>query len=1329
MSNKSGTSPQALTLPSGGGAVQGIGETFSPDLFTGTGNVTVPLALPPGRHGVQPQLSLGYSTGTGNGPFGLGWSLSVPGVSRKTSHGIPRYRDHGADPTEQDTFILSGAEDLVPVAVPEPGVTRFQPRTEGLFARIERVQSAGDDFWRVRSKDGLVSLYGTPVAAGGDPAVVADPAVRTKIFCWKLAQTADPFGNRIDYQYLRDRGAEGPHVWDQLYLHTVQYVNYDTHGDTRFLVSVTCVYEPRPDPFSEYRAGFEIRTRLRCKHIEIRTHAEQDRLARTYDLVYVDERVHVGELPSESLPRNGVSLLSQVRVVGHDGDVTEALPPLEFGYTRFAPEQQRFQVLTAVHNAMPPRSLADGDFELVGLFGNGLPDTVQMNESVQFWRNLGGGVFDLPRTMPEVPAGVHLRDPGVQFADMNGDGRADLLVLPQQGYFPLSFQGRWSAQGFVQYATAPSVNFDDNTLRLVDLDGDGVIDALRTGVSFELFFNDPRKGWETVETRQRRPLEEFPDVSFADPRVKLADLSGDNLQDIVFVEQGRIAYWPYLGYGQWGRRITMHNSPVFRDVLPLPDGSFDPKRVLLGDLDGDGLDDIVYVEPTRLTFWINQGGERWSDPITITGTPPLTDVDAVRLADMLGTGMSGVLWTFDQMAGTGSNFQFLDLTGSLKPYVLEQMDNYRGAVTRVHYAPSTQFYLADVAQPQTRWHTPLPFPVQVVEQVEVIDALSKGKLTTHYHYHHGYWDGAEREFRGFGMVEQRSSETFDTFNHNGLHGDTMDFNRVGSAHFSPPTLTKTWFHLGAIGEEFRERQEADFSGEYFPDDPAVLERPPQTSALLQGLAGRPRADALRALRGSILRTELYALDGSDREKRPYTVTEFQYGVREENRPAAADSHRPRIFFPHLVAQRTTQWERGNEPMTSFSFTGDYDPYGLPGTQMMLAVPRQRDFRRASPAAEAYLGTQTVTTYAQRDDPAHYMVDRVASATSFEIINDGTKALVDLVQDVNNRATTLPLFAQTLHYYDGDAYVGLPFRQLGDFGALVRSESLVLTEEILGAASRDPAHPATPDIPPYLRPEGVPSWPADYPQEFRDRTPALAGYTSADGADHRARGYFAHTARVAFDFHSQDVPHHGLPVTLRDPLGNDTTMTYDRPYHLLPVQVTDAVGLTTSAEYDYRVLQPRMVTDANGNRRAVSFSPLGLVTAIAVMGKEGEPVGDTLEAPGRRMEYDFLAFEKSPPDKRQPIFVRSIVRQHHVTETDVPLPQREETIETVEYSNGFGRLLQTRTQAEDVVFGDPTFGGGVLSPDQSIVTGDAVGQRSAACDRQWVAGLRQQRPSR
>jgi hypothetical protein len=461
----------------------------------------------------------------------------------------------------------------------------------------------------------------------------------------------------------------------------------------------------------------------------------------------------------------------------------------------------------------------------------------------------------------------------------------------------------------------------------------------------------------------------------------------------------------------------------------------------------------------------------------------------------------------------------------------------------------------------------------------------------------------------------------------------------------------------------------------------------------------------------MLRTELYALDGTDRQDRPYTVTERAYGLREESPPEGGDMPRQRIFFPHPLAQRTTQWERGDEPMTQFAFTDAYDTYGQPRRQVSLAVPRHRDYRVPAPAGALYLGTLAETQYAQRDDAERYMVNRVSASMSFEILNDGSQTVYDLYQQIQAGTAPRKLFGQIFNYYDGDAFVGLPFGQLGDFGALVRTTSLALTEEIIRVALSDPANPNAPSMPPYLRPEGVTNWPAEYPQEFQDNTPALAGYTFADGSDHWMRGYFADGSRVAFDFQIPGFPRRGLPMTTRDPLGSDTTIAYDQPFDLLPVQVTDAVGLTTSAEYDYRVLQPRMVTDANGNRHAVTFSPLGLVISTAVMGKAGEPVGDTLEVSGSRLEYDFFAFV----NRRQPVFVRSIVREHHVTETDVPLPKRDETIETIRYSDGFGRLLQTRTQAEDVLFGDPHFGGGVLSAAQSSATTDAVGRRRTAGD--------------
>src|SRR5882762_5432074 len=102
--SKSDAAQSIITSPKGGGAIHGMGEKFSPDLHTGTGNFTVPIAIPPGRNGFQPQLNIVYSTGNGNGPFGLGWALSIPGVTRKTSKGIPRARDNATDPAQRDIF-------------------------------------------------------------------------------------------------------------------------------------------------------------------------------------------------------------------------------------------------------------------------------------------------------------------------------------------------------------------------------------------------------------------------------------------------------------------------------------------------------------------------------------------------------------------------------------------------------------------------------------------------------------------------------------------------------------------------------------------------------------------------------------------------------------------------------------------------------------------------------------------------------------------------------------------------------------------------------------------------------------------------------------------------------------------------------------------------------------------------------------------------------------------------------------------------------------------------------------------------------------------------
>ena len=741
--DKSGTASQVITHPSGGGAIKGLGDTFTPDLHTGTGNLSVPIALPPGRAGVQPELNLVYSTGNGNGLFGLGWALSIPGVSRDASKRLPVYDD------TKDIFLLSGAEQLVPVSSPSPGSTRYRPRTEGLFARITHLESGQADYWEVRSRNGLISLYGDPNPVTPESPTVRFPDNTGRIFTWPLTETRDPFGNRIEYLYEREPNPSvGPHHWDQVYPKTIRYGDYGAAADSKFLVTVDFAYEDRPDPFSSYKAGFEIRTTRRCTQIQVSTHADADRVVKIYQLIYLDT------FDPKQAPANGTSLLHSIEVQGVDGTAIEKLPPLDFGYTTFDPSRRHYQSLTGVTGAIPDRSLAHPDYELPDLFGRGLPDVVQIGDANRYWRNLGNGRFDIPRPIEYLPSGVRLGDAGVQLADADGDGHIDLLLSNRRinGYVPLTVSDKQAAGHFVQYAAAPPFPLNDPEVRLFDLDGNGTTDALRTGARFELYYHDRLLGWNQADTRTRGSLDQFPNVQFSDARVKVADMTGDGLQDIVFVSAGSVDYWPYLGFGRWGSRITMGGRVRFPDGQIVGGVGFDPERLLIGDIDGDGVSDMVYVQSGQITIWLNQNGNRWADPIVIQGTPPISDVDSVRLVDILGNGTAGILWTYDPRTFGDSSYKFLDLTGGVKPYLLNQRNNHSGATMLVEYAPSTKFFIDDETLPSTRWRTRLPFAVQVVACVEVLDQISGGKLTTEYRYHQGYWDADEREFRGFGMV-------------------------------------------------------------------------------------------------------------------------------------------------------------------------------------------------------------------------------------------------------------------------------------------------------------------------------------------------------------------------------------------------------------------------------------------------------------------------------------------------------------------------------------------------------------------------------------------------
>jgi hypothetical protein len=495
----------------------------------------------------------------------------------------------------------------------------------------------------------------------------------------------------------------------------------------------------RKDPFSTFRPGFEVRTLRRCERVLMFHHfselideesgkQEATTLVKSTNFEYQED------------PHTLVSFLKSVSHTGYRWDAQDgeykvaSMPPVTFGYSEFMPHEQRYQSVDAVGNELPPLALNNPDVALVDLSGNGLPDVLHTDSTgCRYWKNLGNGTLDRPQSMPQVPAGVTLSQPGVSFADMAGDGQADLLVMdePYQGFFETTPDGTWET--FKRFDTWPSFDLADPNVRLLDLTGDGLTDVLMTRDHHFLWLRClGEEGYAEPEFVEREhDLDRFPDVYFNDPsgRVRLADMTGDGLNDIVLIHNGRIDYWPNRGYGRFGERLTMATPPRL-------EYNFDPVRLFLADLDGSGCADLVYVDFNRIHFWFNQSGNGWSSQQTIEGTPYVTDLSAVQFADFFGTGTSALIWSYDYFFLHRKNYKVLDFCGGVKPYLLVEMSNNMGATTRVRYASSTKYFLEDEVNGNP-WATKLPFPVHVVDKVEVIDHISKTKLVTRYKYHHG----------------------------------------------------------------------------------------------------------------------------------------------------------------------------------------------------------------------------------------------------------------------------------------------------------------------------------------------------------------------------------------------------------------------------------------------------------------------------------------------------------------------------------------------------------------------------------------------------------------
>ncbi|MFC1709658.1 SpvB/TcaC N-terminal domain-containing protein, partial [Candidatus Omnitrophota bacterium] len=74
-------------------------QNVNPSLFTGALTYSIPIAVSAGRKGIQPNIALAYSSQSGNGALGMGWSLDLGSIERSTKNGVPKYNS-------SDTFIF-----------------------------------------------------------------------------------------------------------------------------------------------------------------------------------------------------------------------------------------------------------------------------------------------------------------------------------------------------------------------------------------------------------------------------------------------------------------------------------------------------------------------------------------------------------------------------------------------------------------------------------------------------------------------------------------------------------------------------------------------------------------------------------------------------------------------------------------------------------------------------------------------------------------------------------------------------------------------------------------------------------------------------------------------------------------------------------------------------------------------------------------------------------------------------------------------------------------------------------------------------------------------
>ena len=1293
-----------ITLPKGGGAIKTIDEKFSVNAANGSAHFSIPFPFSPSRNGFMPAIGLSYNSGSGNGIFGLGWNAEPLSITRKTDKKLPEYND-------SDTFIFSGAEDLVPSYVKDEGgnwikdtetnfIVRYKPRTEGTFARIEKITEAdGNVYWKVTSKDNIVSIYGRSQTAR-----IFDPKNVKRIYKWLLEFSYDDKGNCFQFEYKKEDKVNVPNDLNEknrlndfsactnAYIKRVKYCN-KKHFDKAsinfsewqsFLSSIEYLLELvidygehdtanpqldedngwtcRQDAFSEYRPGFEIRTYRLCDRLLMFHHFTE--LGAPTCLVHsVNFYYDAGSAFTflKSVIQNGYIRKS-------DGKYTQKwLPPIEFNYE---PLGWNTEVKSLPKESLEnlPVGIDDHLYQWIDLYGEGISGilTEQAN-SLYYKNNLGDGNFSASKLVSPKPSLSGINSGLWHFQDLEANGQKYLVSNDLKGYFELTPEEKWKP--FKNFHELPNIDVRDPNLKFLDLDGDGRSDMLISENNVFVWYASKGKfGYDDYRLAHKAKEEEKgANIIFADGTQSIiaADMSGDGLMDMVRIRNSEIVYWPNLGYGKFGAKVTMSNAPLFDH----PD-HFNPDYIKLADLDGSGTTDIVYLGKDSFKIYFNQSGNSWSDQNIIKGLNPLPfpkidDHTTVNVIDLLGNGTGCIVWSSPLPKYAGNPLRYIDLMGGKKPHIMTAYKNNMGKEVQLRYKPSTHFYLED-KKSGNPWITKLPFPVQCVSEVEVIDQITKTKFTNQYTYHHGYYDFNEREFRGFGRVDQTDTEDFKNYKKYADPNGSIQI--IDEGFHQPPILTKTWFHTGAFIE--KEKILNLFAHEYYQNT-VIPENTLSEPSLPADLSIQEWREALRACKGMPLHVEVYSPDGTDKQVHPYTTAQHTCLI-QLLQPMLTNQHA--VFMVLEGEALTYTYERNPaDPRIAHSMNIEADEFGNVLKAAAISYGRKTSDAGLTPT-EQQEQSKTHIIFTENnftnkiDGASSYLLPLLYKARTYELIGLSPAA------DYFSRSEIAGDFQQA----ETIEYQALPTVGKKEKRLIEHVSSLFLRNDLTGP----------------LDPGKIESLALPYQSYKLALTPSLVQDIYSNKVDDALlvdKGKYIHfndsNYWIASGTQTFDAGNFYQVVEIADPFDNTVQISYDEAYHFFVEETADQLDNTVKVlRFNFRTLSPYLVMDINDNRTAIRTDELGMVVNSFVMGKAGENKGDFIDEnaaeasandkPSSVLEYNLL----NNINNGKPNYIKTSASETHYFESiETGKPVVLQT--AYYYSDGGGHEVMHKVQAE------------------------------------------------